>query len=178
MGKEFGEEVNNSVLQKWVMHLPMRMQGGLLVATRGCDLAPKEWIKVYSDAPSIDVITDDNYSLEVKETTERQLVQFLRYCIMNPADIREVNIPGAFFRSKPPENFKASYLGHYPLHWFTHIMHALEIVGYEHPDSIIKNQAIEIYNKMVHSLHLNPETRDEMWKRLTTDRIKTNTVVS
>jgi hypothetical protein len=35
-GKEF-----QSVLQDWVCNLPLRMQGTLLTAIRGCDLTPK-----------------------------------------------------------------------------------------------------------------------------------------
>ena len=33
----------NSVLQDWVMELPLREQGVLLTAVRGCDFEAKTW---------------------------------------------------------------------------------------------------------------------------------------
>lgn len=88
--------MSQSVLQNWVMELPLREQGVLLTGARGCDLTPK---------------------LPLLDSTERQLVGFLRYCFMNPADPREVGYePGAFFQPGPPQDWKASEFGHYPLH--------------------------------------------------------------
>ncbi len=82
---------------------------------------------------------------------------------MNPAD---------------PRDFKPSALGHYPLHWVSHIMHGLEVVGYCHSDEDTAEIARGAYFRMAHSLHLVPETKDEMLARLTEDRIAANTVVS
>lgn len=150
-----------SVLQDWVMELPLREQGTLLTAVRGCDLAAK-----YD--PSGNVI----------DTPERRLTGWIRWAFMNPADPREVDIPGAFFQSRPPKNFKASAFGHYPLHWVSHVMHACEIIGYRHPDLITGKQAREIYRAFVQMLHLNPEPMDQMIRRLSEDRIASDTVVS
>lgn len=144
-----------SVLQDWVMILPLREQGTVVTAIRGCDLTPK----IPLDSP------------------ERILVGWIRWCIMNPADPREVGIKGAFFQHHPPE-FKASEFGHYPLHWFTHIMHTLEVIAYRHPLSSTSSNALYIYKKMVNSLHLNVETKDQMILRLSEDRIASDTVVS
>lgn len=150
-----------SVLQDWVMELPLRYQGTLLTCVRGCDLEPKSWTATgFSDSPG------------------RRLTAFIRWCFMNPADIREVDIPGAFFQSQPPEPFRPSEFGHLPLHWYSHAMHALEIIGREHPVSCTRNTALDLYKKMVHSLHLNPETRHELEIRLTEDRLANDTVVS
>jgi hypothetical protein len=151
-----------SVLQDWVMELPLRFQGTLLTAVRGCDDEAKQWTRtgvVYSPG--------------------RRLTAFIRWCFMNPADEREVDREeGAFFMSTPPEPFKPSQFGHLPQHWYSHAMHALEIIGYHHPDSIIGDRACDLYNAMVHNMHLNPETRSQQWDRLTEDRIVKNTVVS
>lgn len=150
---------SNSVLQDWVMALPKRAQGGLLVGLRGCDLATKE---------------PDNL-----ESPERQLVAFLRFCVMNPADPREVSLmPGAFFQSEPPREWRPTQFGHYPLHWYTHLMHAFEIVGYLCPYQAIANNATDIYVRMVEAMHLDVETKPHMLKRLTEDRIAAGTVVS
>ena len=80
--------------------------------------------------------------------------------------------------SAPPEPFKPSQFGHLPQHWYSHIMHALEIIGYHHPDRHTADTALILYHEMVHSFHLNPETRQEQWERLTEDRIQKGIIVS
>lgn len=145
-----------SVLQDWVMELPLREQGTLLTGIRGGDLTPK-------------------YPLD---SAARQLVGFYRYCVMNPADPREVGIVGAFFQPEPPASWSPSELGHYPLHWVAHLMHGYEVVGYRHPDEWARFPAFEVYYRIAVSLHLKAETRPEMIRRLSEDRIANNTVVS
>lgn len=143
------------------MELPLREQGTLLTAVRGCDDEPKQWsARGFADSPG------------------RRLTAFIRWCFMNPADVREVDIPGAFFQSQPPHPFKPSEFGHLPLHWNTHVMHALEVIGYRHPDDTIRGTANRLYVQMAHGLHLNPETVEQMIERLSEDRIATGTVVS
>lgn len=157
-----------SVLQDWVMYLPLREQGTLLTGVRGCDLAPK----------IIDCI-DERYGCSTGEgSSERQLVAFLRYCIMNPADEREIDIKGAFFQSRPPINWKPSQFGHYPEHWYAHIMHCFEVVGYRHPTDNLAYEAFKIYERLVKNLHLNVETKEQMIERLSEDRIANGNVVS
>lgn len=143
------------------MELPLRCQGTLLTGIRGCDLTPKYPL----DAP------------------ERGLVAFLRFCVMNPADPREVGITGAFFDREPPSAWKASQLGHYPQHWYSHLMHCYEVIAYCYPKGApdgprIRAEACRIYFKLVHNLHLRPESEAEMLERLTEDRIANGTVVS
>jgi len=145
----------NSVLQNWVMELPLREQGTLLTVVRGCDLTPKQ----------------------PYDSSERKIVSWLRFCFMNPADKREVDIKGAFFQSSVPF-FKASDFGHYPQHWYSHIMHALEIIAYRHPESHIRDNAYGLYINMVYNLHLEPESRQTMINRLSEDRYATGKVVS
>ena len=155
------------VVQRWVDQLPRRAQGTLMTGIRGCDLAPK-------NPGSIDA----RYGCSTGECTpERQLVAFLRYCVLNPADPREVDIPGAWFQSEPGE-FKPSQFGHYPLHWYSHLMHCFEVVGYFHPDTTIKTKCIDAYTRLVKNLHLNVESFDQMVERLTLDRIAAGEVVS
>lgn len=151
-----------SVLQDWVMELPLREQGTLLTAVRGCDNEPKIWT-----------------STGVAYSPGRRLTAFIRYCFMNPADEREVDYAeGSFFQSKPPNPFIPSEFGHLPLHWYTHVMHALEIIGYKHPKNREQDLAIILYSSMVYALHLNTESPSEMIMRLSEDRIATKKVVS
>lgn len=151
-----------SVLQPWVMDLPLREQGTLLTAVRGCDFEAKVWS-----------------STGVAYSPGRRLTAFIRWCFMVPADIREVDYEeGAFFRSEPPSPFKPSEFGHLPQHWYAHAMHALEIIAYKHEDGNIAEKAGSLYLAMVENLHLVPESYTHMMHRLSEDRIKAGTVTS
>lgn len=144
------------------MKLPLREQGTLLTAVRGCDEEPKNWI-----------------ARGVAESPGRRITAFIRWCFMVPVDVREVDIPGAFFQSTPPEPFKPSAFGHLPLHWYSHIMHALEVIGYRHPDrGGIGAGAWVLYVAMARSMHLHPETVEQFVERLSEDRIASGEVVS
>lgn len=146
-----------SVLQDWVIELPLREQGTLLTGVRGCDLTPKLPL----------------------DSTERQLVAYLRWCFMVCADPREVGAePGAFFQRFPPAAWKASELGHYPQHWVSHLMHCFEVVAYRHPKAMIRIQAYAIYERLVESLHLTPENKLDMIDRLSEDRVAKGNIVS
>ena len=151
-----------SVLQDWVTALPLREQGTLLTAVRGCDAEPKTWT-----------------ARGVAESPGRRLTAFIRNAFMNPADPREVDIQGAFFQTTPPpQPFKPSEFGHLPLHWYTHAMHALEVIGYRHPTLDVRVVALDLYVEMADTLHLNPESRRQFENRLSEDRIASGTVVS
>lgn len=151
-----------SVLQDWVMELPLRVQGVLTTGVRGCDDEAKVWTR-----------TGVSYS------PGRRLTAYIRCCFMVPADPREVDREeGAFFMSTPPDNFKPSEFGHLPQHWYSHAMHALEVIGYCHPDQATADAAFKLYEAMVHNLHLSVELYAQMIIRLTEDRIAKGTVVS
>lgn len=151
-----------SVLQEWVIELPLREQGTLLTAVRGCDSEIKTWTE-----------TGIAYS------PGRRLTAFIRFCFMNPADEREIDFAeGSFFRSEPPSPFKPSEFGHLPQHWYSHAMHALEIIGYRHPETKVKLDARFLYEKMVENMHLNIESFSQMINRLSEDRIENKTVIT
>ncbi len=151
------ENPRRSVLQDWVMELPLREQGTLLTCVRGCDLTPK---------PPFD-------------SPERQLVACLRNAFMVPCDPREVDRrPGSFFQSRLPVDWKPSAFGHYPQHWVSHVMHACEVVGWRHPDVVIGHQFLGVYRRIVYDLHLHPETFEDFEARLSEDRIASGEVVS
>jgi len=150
------ENPKRSVLQDWVMELPLREQGTLLTCVRGCDLTTK-W---------------------PLDSTERKLVAFLRWGFMVPCDEREVDSElGCFFSSRPPVNWKASELGHYPLHWVSHIIHASEVLGYRHPVLETRMMFLAIYKKIVKSLHLSVESMHHFELRMSEDRIESGEIV-
>lgn len=138
-----------SMLRKWVQELPLREQGVLLSGMRGCDMAPKVPL----------------------DSTERQLVSYLRYLVCHPHDGSEVGAaPGAYMQRHPPAEWTPSEFGHYPQHWYAHIMHAYQVVGYRHPDKHTGLVAASIYRLFVSNLHLEPESFPTMSKRLSEER--------
>lgn len=138
-----------SVLQDWVAELPLREQATLLTAVRGCDVEPKE-VLTSSASPS----------------QARRLVAWVRWCFMVPDQPREVENNNSFMSRFEPIPFFPEMFGHLPQHWYAHIMHALEIIGYRHPDVPTRTTATELYRDMVRNLHLNHETAYQMEKRL------------
>lgn len=149
------------VLQDWVCELPLRHQGVLCAAVRGCDDSVKPR---YSGDSGV----------------ERHLATYLRYTFMVPADEREVVVAGAFMREDPPhrESWKPSELGHFPLHYVVHLMHGFQVVAYHHPNVTVRGWCYEIYYRMVESLHLVVESKEQMDERLTIDRFEAGTIVS
>lgn len=75
------------------------------------------------------------------------------------------------------KHFRASSLGHYPHHWVMHLTHALEIVAYRSPYSIVQSQARKTYYKIISSMHVNAETVEQMEIRLSEDRIAKGCIV-
>jgi hypothetical protein len=146
-----------SVLQGWVMQLPLREQGTLLTAVRGCDLTPK----LPLDSP------------------ERTLVACIRGAFMVPANPRELDYePGCFMSAKAPPDFKPSAFGHYPLHWVAHVMHASEVIAYRHPMNSVRLNWVKVYQTFAHSMHVPPERFSDYVERMSEDRIAKGTVVS
>lgn len=147
----------SSVLKDWVMDLPLRQQGTLLTAVRGCDLTPK-------------------FPLD---SIERNVTAFIRNSVMNAFDEREVDSEvGCFMQSRIDfDKLKPSVFGQYPLHYVTHLIHALEIIAYQCPIALTSTDALYAYNKFVNSLHLNSETKIQMIQRLNQDRIKDGCIV-
>lgn len=57
-----------------------------------------------------------------------------------------------------------------PHHFQMHFMHAVEIIGFKHPDITIREWWHKAYLRFVHDLHLWPETEDQLDRRLGDDR--------
>lgn len=53
-----------------------------------------------------------------------------------------------------------------PHHFQMHFMHAVEILGYKHPDRRISDWWLSVYKRLVNDLHLHPETVTELDERL------------
>ncbi len=53
-----------------------------------------------------------------------------------------------------------------PFHFQMHFMHAAEILGYKHPDERVRAWWRNVYGRLVHGMHLHPETEVELDGRL------------
>jgi len=142
------------ILQSWVSGLGLRHQGVLVSAIRGCDG-------------------------QLRESPEKYLVRFYRGCILLPhcGDIRKAvsymlwpEDPDELFEGT--EDFFAGGLDHYPMHWLTHFLFAAEILGYYYPPndtSWVRGFWNGVYNRLVKKLHLYPETKEQLDRRLNAD---------
>jgi len=57
-----------------------------------------------------------------------------------------------------------------PHHFQLHFLHAAEILGYKHPVSLIRGWWHSTYLRLVHDMHLWPETEEQLDLRLGDDR--------
>ncbi|WP_382155343.1 hypothetical protein [Hydrogenophaga sp. ANAO-22] len=152
----------NSVLQAWVTQLPMMQQTVLLTAIRGPDGLPK-------------------YG------ATKMLLRWYRRCVLLSAlDGRVLADPieangGSFTgpsldgaddldpwadRMQVHVNQYLRDLDAIPHHFQLHFMHAVEIVGYKHPDHSVRHFWHGVYVRLVHDMHVWPETEEQLDERL------------
>lgn len=154
---------NKSVLQDWVNGLTLMQQTVLITALRGPDGIEKNHVA-------------------------KLLLRWLRRCILISAfDGKVFEFPygegGGSFMG-PSIRISDHNLDNWPLitndllydylrsvdelphHFQLHFMHAIEIVGYKHPNPNIRGWWNHAYLEIVNDLHLFPEPEDVMDKRL------------
>jgi len=56
--------------------------------------------------------------------------------------------------------------GDLPHHYLLHFYHGAEILGYKHPDERFRKRWHEFYLRACEAMHINPETEEQMDKRL------------
>lgn len=57
-----------------------------------------------------------------------------------------------------------------PHHFQLHFMHAAEILGYKHPDEVVRGWWRKTYDRLAHDMHLWPETEEQLDARLGDNR--------
>lgn len=158
------------VLQDWVLTLPFMQQTVLLTAVRGPDGHPK-----YSEV--------------------KLLLRWYRRCLLLSAldggvldtpyadgggsftgpsckltDCQGGQAETSWFSWMPPMLLLGDdYLravDSLPHHFQMHFMHAVQIMGYKHPDAGIASFWAGMYIRLVHDMHLEPESEAAMDSRL------------
>jgi len=133
-------------LRKWFCDLSWMQQGVLMSAFRNVDGAHQE----------------GPYKILVRG--------------VRAACIKSARSEGSF-NARRPDHKKlleaasdfVNYGNQLPLHFVTHLVHAAEVIGYTHPDKVTSFVWENIYITLVHSMHLNTETKDQFLRRLKDD---------
>ncbi len=162
-----------NVLQQWVSALPMMQQTVLLSAIRGPDGIGKfhkckdiiRWFRrcillsAVDDAVIINPFVCGGGSFTGpcgKEYRFGADTKFAPGYVLKRWPHFMVEFTDAFMDSRDE----------LPLHYWTHMMHAFEVIGYKHPNPEIRAFWLKLYERMVHAFHIWPETEAQMDARL------------
>lgn len=138
---------NESVVQEWTSSLTFQQQALLLTGIRGADGCSKH-------------------------NNSKYLTRYLRGAVLKPAGNWRTDINDGDFMWGYYSTFhyyaRMFYNDHdeYPHHYIMHLVHCAEVLGYKHPDGIIRNAWMTFYFNMCKSFHMTPETETEMDNRL------------
>ncbi len=135
-----------SILQAWVEHLGLRHQGVLLSAVRGCDTVGKE-------------------------NASKSIVRSLRAEVLNAhcGDAAKASTFISVFTEDEFDDLAAEFyedFDHMPMHYILHLVHAAEVLAYNHPDHYVGARWGRFYRKMCRKMHVNPETPEQLDARL------------
>lgn len=142
--------MTKSVLQKWVQDLTFMQQSVLMSAIRGPD------------------------GIRKKHKC-KDLIRYFRRCLLVSAFEGEVILDpftkggGSFTGPVEDRLFVDNFMesrDELPFHYFTHFMHAAQIMGERHSDVSVAMFWKAVYERMVNCLHLRPEPSGVMHKRL------------
>lgn len=153
-----------SVIQDWVNDLPMMQQTVLLTAARGPDGLPKyhatkwllRWYRRCILLSALDGMTIGNPWFQGGGS------------FTGPSADRDRIGRGGTWQLQMDERVTEYLraLDEVPHHFQLHLMHAIEILGYKHPDEDIRLWWNSVYIRLVRDMHLWPETKDQLDHRL------------
>lgn len=164
------------VLQAWVGEIPMMQQTVLLTAIRGPDGVSKynackmllRWYRrcVLLSAMDKQVLLDP-YSMNGGSFTGPSITAASTQTALFGAAYPEVHDQFNWWPAM--DQLVSAYLKDVdaiPHHFQMHLLHAIEILGYKHPRRHVGEWWQRVYIRLVHSLHLHPETEAELDRRL------------
>lgn len=135
-----------SVLHDWVHELTFQMQALLLTGMRGPD--------------------ENN-----KYNSAKAIIRYLRAEVIKPAGDWHRKNDNDFmwgeYRHFP--GFAATFWGdhdEFPHHFIMHLTHCAEIVGYKHPNRVIRSHWFNFYMDACNAFHMFPESETAMDERL------------
>lgn len=184
-----------TVLQPWISDLTMMQQTVLLTAVRGPDGVPKygptkmllRWYRrcILLSAMDRAILTDPlcdgggsftGPSVPLIEMQAKAIDRAYARDEQDPTRLWNLTLPQAIADQMEEDGWEplmhevvGSYLRELdaiPHHFQLHLLHAAQIVGYKHPDQRIRGWWRQTYERLVHDMHLWPETEAQMDRRL------------
>jgi hypothetical protein len=144
-----------SVQPEWALDLSIQQQSVLLLACRGADgIAKNHPSKVLQQQYRASVLTAALYGRQIL-WGEKINCTFMNLNSFCDTFIWQIAVYD-FFQS----------VDSLPHHFYMHLMHGAEILGYKHPDSRFRENWRNFYYSCCHDLHLTPETEEQMDGRL------------
>jgi len=131
-----------SVLQPWLEEIPIRMQSTLILGLRGPDTHA---------APNVKAICRWLRGLAFKPGNPDNVMEFMK-----------TELPERIFE----KGLTAKELEFCSQHFYSHLMHALEVVKYTHPQGVVRSHAGLLYWDMCNLMHLSTETKEDFYMRL------------
>jgi hypothetical protein len=145
----------SSVFPEWLQSLPMQQQSVLLLAARGPDGVRKH-------APSKRIVTAYRafvlkaaYFGRSLRSSEGGGNEFMSRQRFDDDAIWEVDVTDFFAGIDELQH-----------HYIMHLIHGTEILGYKHPDIVVRRKWLSFYMQAVIDLHLQPESEAELDSRL------------
>lgn len=164
--------MGRSATQDWLHEISLMQQSVLLSAIRGCDGMPKmhkhkplvKWyrrcvlLSAFDGAAITDPFAPGGGSFTGPIADLRPWLEAA------PHPITEYDHRCSLLQ-RACDDFVDSR-DELPAHYTTHFMHATEILGYKHPDTTVREFWHDFYVRLVHALHLWPETVEQLDIRL------------
>jgi hypothetical protein len=147
-----------SVLQDWVMNITLRQQGVLILALRGPDGSRKEDVaKPIVRALRALVMNSGREGVPMAMRVHWENDPFMSTWAIGADDGTDWQIL--------VDRFYGS-IDQYNVHFLQHLWHAFAVVGINHPRLMIRERCWDLYLRGVHSLHMWPETPEQIQYRL------------
>lgn len=132
-----------TVLQPWLEEIPIRMQSTLLLSLRG---------------------PDTHRAPEIKKV--QRWMRGLTFKPGNPANVTEFMTSTADLPKLEEKGPLARELEFCTQHFYSHLMHGLEVIAYRYPDGGIRAEAWGLFNGMCDLFHLKRESWENFEARL------------
>lgn len=184
-----------TVLQEWIGGLTLMQQTVLLTAVRGPDGLPKygpakmllRWYRRCILLSAMDRAVLENPLIDAGGSFTGPSISLLTLQgrAVDRAEARaderaykkwELSLDDAIADQEDEDGWEPlmhDIVGQYlrdldaiPHHFQLHLLHAAEIVGYKHPDGRIRRWWQQTYERLVHDMHLWPETEEQLDQRL------------
>lgn len=143
-----------SVFPDWMATLPMQQQSVLVLAARGPDGARKHH-------PCKDVV-------RAYRACVLKAAYYGRDMALGESADHFMSMDMIAYRSTWGRAVKSFFdsVDELPHHYYLHLAHGAEILGYKHPDPVIRVRWKFFYDKCCDDMHVTPETEEEMDRRL------------